>query len=93
MARISVYDLYSHLTVNTVSKCIDRSDSYQKNLQIEADKLYLEDLNNDADLLLPVMSNGHRMNDVDSIKTLTNPVARDILVSRLQPLELILPLN
>lgn len=80
---LSVFDVYHHLDPRTVQRSIDY---VPVDLQTEQDLLLLKNLNDDADLLLPVTSTGHRMNDVDSIKSISNPVARDLLISRLQPL-------
>lgn len=79
------HDIYHHLPSSKVDKAIEFTQSYPSSRQTEADIMYLTKINEDADLLLPVMSDGKRITDIDSLSQISNPVARDMLLSRMVP--------
>lgn len=81
---LSVYDVYGHLPKRKIDEVIEFNANYPRDRQDDNDLVYLKKLNDDADLLMPVNSDGRRINDIDAMNDITNPLARDILISRMK---------
>ena len=83
--NINPIDLYPHLsseTVETINSHFIDPDS----LRSGSDVLNFKKLNDDANLLTPIMSSGWPQSDIDAINEVTDIRLQNVLIARLQPL-------
>ena len=81
---LTVKSLYPHLSEDVINSNIEFCENYKFDYQTDDDVMYLQTINEEADMLTPVLSSGWRMSDIDSINSTSNPVVRDMLLSRMQ---------
>lgn len=81
---LTVKSLYPHLNDAYIKQNQKFCDKYSHaDTQTESDRLLVRKLNEEADVVSPVMSNGWRINDIDAINKCNDPRLYNILLSRL----------
>ena len=84
---IKICDLYPWLSDEQISENESFNSSYNvDNTVKESDILLSKKLNDEADILTPVMSNGWPMSDIDAINEVQDIRLQNVLIARLQPL-------
>ena len=81
---LTVKSLYPHLSEDVINSNKEFCENYKFDYQTDDDVMYLQTINEEADMLTPVLSSGWRMSDIDSINSTSNPLVRDMLLSRMQ---------
>ena len=91
---IKICDLYPWLSDEQISENESFNSSYNvDNTVKESDILLSKKLNDEADVLTPVMSNGWPMSDIDAINEVQDVRLQNVLIARLQPLGSDIPNN
>lgn len=79
-------DLYPWLSVEQITENESFDSSYNvDNTVKESDILLSKKLNDEADILTPVMANGWPMSDIDAINEVQDVRLQNVLIARLQP--------
>lgn len=79
------YSLYPHLTQDEIDQIIENNKNYDISKNVtESDKLLSQKINEEADLLQPVMSSGWRCSDIDSLSMRLDVRAQNIILSRMK---------
>ena len=87
-------DLYPWLSDDQIAENESFNSSYNvDNTVKESDILLSKKLNDEADILTPVMSNGWPMSDIDAINEVQDIRLQNVLIARLQPLGSDIPNN
>ena len=81
---LTVKSLYPHLSEDAINSNKEFCENYKFDYQTDDDVMYLQAINEEADMLTPVLSSGWRMSDIDAINSTSNPLVRDMLLSRMQ---------
>lgn len=82
---LTVNSLYPHLTEDAINSNKEFCENYKFDYQTDDDVMYLQTINEEVDMLTPVLSSGWRMSDIDAINSTSNPLVRDMLLSRMKP--------
>ena len=80
---LTVKSLYPHLSEDDINSNKEFCENYKFDYQTDDDVMYLQTINDEADMLTPVLSTGWRMSDIDAINSTNNPLVRDMLLARM----------
>lgn len=79
------YSLYPHLTHEEIDQIIANNMNYDGHVKItKSDELLQAKLNEEGDMLQPIMSSGWRCSDIDSLDMQQDVRAQNILLSRMK---------
>ena len=83
--NINPIDLYPHLSPEEVEAINNHTVDFDS-LYTESDVLNFKKLNDDANLLSPILSSGWPQSDIDAINEVSDIRLQNVLIARLQPL-------
>lgn len=86
MSTFKIKALYPHLSQEAIDEMVKFHENYNYDNDTDSDRLLSKKLNDEADMLQPVMSSGWRCTDIDSIDQIQDIRAQNILLSRLKPM-------
>ena len=83
--NINPIDLYPHLSPEQVETINNHTVDFDS-LYSESDVLNFKKLNDEANLVSPILSSGWPQSDIDAINEVTDIRLQNVLIARLQPL-------
>lgn len=86
MGKLTAKSIYPHLSQMQIDEIelFNKNYSYDKNVT-QSDKLLEKKLNQEADVIQPIMSSGWRCSDIESLESVQDIRVQNIIASRLVP--------